>query len=160
MRINVEDELAELAEWYSDDPVFVRGACWALARVAGVPADVLERKVLRPGSPLAVPAPVPTSSPTEPSPVAAPALVAPDPGPEVLGMYPGIGPITRLADPLTPADMTRPPAPPSGTSMAEAFAAGQAAGNPAVLPMDDATLAEIDAEIEAARARVAAPPAP
>lgn len=146
MRINVDDEVAELTEWYADDPSFVRGACWALSRVAGIPADVIERRVTgRSVQPAGVAAPL---TPAQPEPV-----LSPPPAPAVpeLGIYPGIGPITSLAAPLTPADMTQPPTPPSEDSMAAAFERAQAAGDPLVLPMDPETLAEVEAELGLAR---------
>lgn len=145
MRFNVDEELAELREWYRDDPAFVRGACWALSRFTGVPGDVLERRVLAAPSDGPVAAPLLPATP-EPA-LSPPHIVADAP----LGIYPGIGPITRLADPLTPANMDEPPTAPSADSMAAAFERARAEGNPAALPMDEETLAAVEAELAAVR---------
>lgn len=147
MRINVDDELAQLAEW-APTPDFMQGACWALSRVSGIPADVLVGRVAVPSATPPTPVPVAPAAPDGP-------LVDAD-GNEVLGVYPGIGPITKFADPLVPADMTVPPAPPSADSMAARFADAQAAGDPIALPMDDETLAAVEAELAAARSAAAA----
>lgn len=175
MKITVDDEIADLASWGADDR-FVAGACWALSRLSGIPADVLAGRVglsgsieprpqnlnggvevLRPEGVAVLNPPVGPAVPGPPIPdlAAIPGVVvaAPPPPDEVLGYYPGLGPITKLADPPKAADMSQPPAPPSKDSMAEAFRQGQEAGNPAALPMDPETLAEVEAELAKSRQR-------
>lgn len=156
MKINVDDELAGLAALApSADPAFLRGACWALARLSGLPADVLERRVLAGAAPAVAPlAPMP-AVPAVPAPPFVSVTETPVGPAEVvgdLGFYPGVGPIVKLPDPPTPADMTSPPAPPRPGSMADMAAAAVEAGDPAALPMDPETLAEVEAELAAIQA--------
>lgn len=142
MRFDIDDDVAELRRWFTGDPQFVAGACWALSRVSGVPAEIIEQKVM--GIP---PLQVEPGAPT-------PAVIpVPPPEDAPLGIYPGIGPITKEAAPLVPADMTQPPTPPSEDSMAAAFERAQENGDPLVLPMDPETLAEVEAELDLARQR-------
>lgn len=141
MRISVDEELADLAEW-ADDPVFVRGACWALSRMSGVPADVLERRIV----PKPENRPVTVTAPA----VATDTAVVVEPVDD-LGTYPGIGPITKLAEPPRTVSEDSDPTPPTPGSMAERFEQAVASGSPAIEPVDPETLARVEAELAAIR---------
>jgi len=144
MHFDLTDELAILADLYAThgdaQQNTIEGACWAFSRLTGgdaiqMYADVKAAAVPPPVAPAAVSPLMQAAASADPVPV------------EALGEYPGIGPIISTAAPLVEADLSRPPAAPSGNSMAEQFERAQAAGDPLALPMDAQTLAEIEAEL-------------
>lgn len=150
---------------------YIQGACWALARVSGMPADDLEAYVRAaaapaPAAPIGprdatpipagiAPAPV-FAAPTTPTVPASPLQMpgGPDTEDQGLGFYArdpltgrGVMPVTRLADPLPEADMTVAPAPPTPGSYSDEFEHALEAGDPALMPMDDDTYAAVMDEI-------------
>lgn len=149
MHFDLTDELAILSDLYAKhgdaQQNTIEGACWAFSRLTGGDAIQMYAEVK------AVALQVPKApDPVSPLLQAAAATAVPAPV-EPLGEYPGIGPITQVAAPLVEADMSRPPAAPSGNSMAEQFERAQAAGDPLAAPIDPQTLAEIEAELASAQ---------
>jgi hypothetical protein len=130
------DELKLLAASSGLPPDFIRGAVWAFGRLTGESPLALERQIT--GD-----APTPQSLPSLP----APSLPLVPEESEVLGVYPGLGPITKLPDALQTADMTQPPAPPDATAMSAM--AAQVEDSPAHQPMSDEELADIEKAVAA-----------
>jgi hypothetical protein len=148
MHFDLTDELAILADLYAThgdaQQNTIEGACWAFSRLTGGDAIQMYADVKAAAAPIPV-------VPSAVSPLMQAAATAEPVPVEALGEYPGIGPIISTAAPLVEADLSRPPAAPSGNSMAEQFERAQAAGDPLVAPIDPQTLAEIEAELSSAQ---------
>lgn len=176
MRFTVDDDLQQLALATNANltaPVteFQKGAIWALARVVGVDPIVLEARFRQMSGPVAAPSGYPDTGvpvagqpavlePAVQPPQQAPIGTAMGPGlpapghPDQVGYYPMLGPIVSFGEDQPEADLTQPPAAPV-KGMADEWREAVAAPDPdpALLPMDDETLAEVEAEIAAASAR-------
>lgn len=156
MRFDISDEISDLARLLMQhgeaQRLTVEGACWALGRLTGEDPNGLVSRVRAEASgqtaglnPLLAGGPVPS------------VLVAsPTPPVEPLGYFAVAGgdawPITKLAVEPTPADMSKPPAPPSDDSFSAMNEARMTSGESEIhLPMDEETLAAVEAEIEAGR---------
>lgn len=166
MRFDITDELMVLSQLHREHPddlatqASIEGAAWALGQLTGRPALDIIAEVHRAAgstvSPLLVRTPEAAavspgaSTPPQggPGPMGSMAHPSMDQG---LGIYPGVGPITSLPEPLSYADMSKPPAPPRPGSYSDLAQQAVDAEDPAALPMDEETLAEVNAEIEAIR---------
>lgn len=166
MRIDVTDELATIGRAWAavGQPAswdgYIQGACDALSLVSGEPAGQLEAQ-LRAGATPSVAGP---RLATVQSPVADAIPVGPpralpetnvDQGLGFFALDPNGGgmPVERFAEPLKEADLTQPPAGPVPGSMAERFEAALEDGDPALMPLDDDTYAEVMSEIRSGAAK-------
>jgi len=150
-------------------PEDVKGALWAVTQLTDYTQAEIEDLIeqARGGgeatesftlgsAPAAPPVPVVQPLPVLDLPLRPGALLEPviDPD-EVVGAYPvpggGSWPVTKWGEGPKAADMSKPPAPETTDSMAQAQRVGEAEAREAYQPIPPEELSEIEAEIEAAR---------
>lgn len=177
MRLDITDEVRLIAERMNRDPACqanpalipadVQGAVWAMVQLTGYTQTQVEQMIAQargntptsgPMLGVSPPAPAVQAPPAAAVPLHPGALMQPAISPdEIVGTYPladgSSWPITKLAEPLQAADLSKPPAPETTDSMAQAQRNGKEWGLEAYEPMDPELLAEVEREMEEARQR-------
>lgn len=172
MLLDPSPEIAALTAWWASLPnpqgtdlAWLEGAAWALSAVTGAPAAEIVAAVrpvapapppvMGPGS-AAAPVVIPGGAAAA-GPVAAGAPGAP--APRIWATPMGVAmPVLREAVALREVMPDDPVAPPVSGSMAEQWAGVMHSDDPAVQPLTPEELAEVDAQMAAARAMTPAAP--